>query len=108
MDAFAKPGFDNDNELMKIMSDVSPKNSENIKEDLFCEDHGIANLREGIRLLSIHWENKIKKLESQVDVTLNHEWFFRMSCLVLDVLLTPRTCWSQIVGPAPLLLHKKK
>lgn len=106
MDAFAKAGFDNNNELMKILSDVSPNNSENINEDLIFEDDGIVNLREGIRL-SMHWENKIKELESQVDVTLNHEWFFRMSCLVLDVLLTPETCWSKILDPHPSCCIKK-
>ncbi|TKW12337.1 hypothetical protein SEVIR_5G029600v4 [Setaria viridis] len=67
MNAFAKAGVDNVNELMKIMSDVSPKNSENINEDLIFEDDGNANLREGIRVLSAHWENKIKELESQLD-----------------------------------------
>ncbi|OEL25667.1 hypothetical protein BAE44_0013313, partial [Dichanthelium oligosanthes] len=67
MDAFVKAGFDNVNELMKIMPNVSPKNIENITDDLIFEDDGIANLREGIWVLSTHWENKIKELESQLD-----------------------------------------
>ncbi|XP_062208929.1 nuclear envelope-associated protein 2-like isoform X2 [Phragmites australis] len=65
-DAFAKSGFDNDNELLKIMSDVSP-NSENIDKDLILEDDGIAKLRVGIMVLSAHWTNKSKELESQLD-----------------------------------------
>lgn len=66
-DAFAKAGFDNVNEILKIHSDVLSKNSENIDQDLIFEDDGVAKLREDIRVLSAHWENRSKELESQVD-----------------------------------------
>lgn len=67
-DAFAKAGFDNVDEILKIHSDVPSKNSENIDQDLVLEDDGVAKLRQGIRVLSAHWENRSKELESQVDL----------------------------------------
>ncbi|RLN30122.1 hypothetical protein C2845_PM05G11720 [Panicum miliaceum] len=58
MDAVAKAGSksDEDKELLKILSDVSPRN-----------DTEIARLREEIRILSAHWTNKTKELESQLE-----------------------------------------
>jgi len=67
-DAFAKAGFDNVNEILRTHSDVPSKNSENINQDLVFEDDGVAKLRQGIRVLSAHWENRSKELESQVDL----------------------------------------
>ncbi|CAD6231749.1 unnamed protein product [Miscanthus lutarioriparius] len=65
-DAFAKDGSDNVNEILRTHSDVPSKNSENINQDLVFEDDGVAKLRQGIRVLSAHWENRSKELESQL------------------------------------------
>lgn len=67
MDEFDKVGFDNVNEILKILSDVSSKNSENINHLIF-DDDGMAKLRDGIRVLSAHRQNRSKELESQVDL----------------------------------------
>jgi chromosome segregation ATPase len=68
MDAVAKAGSrsDKDNELLKILSDVSPRNVQNLNNLLNAKDTEIARLREEIRILSAHWTNKTKELESQV------------------------------------------
>ncbi|OQU77355.1 hypothetical protein SORBI_3009G033800 [Sorghum bicolor] len=67
MDAVAKAGSrsDKDNELLKILSDVSPRNVQNLNNLLNAKDTEIARLREEIRILSAHWTNKTKELESQ-------------------------------------------
>jgi hypothetical protein len=67
-DAFAKAGFHIVNEILNIHSDVPSKNSENIDQDLVLEDDGVAKLRQRITVLSAHWENRSKELESQVDL----------------------------------------
>ncbi|CAD6238765.1 unnamed protein product [Miscanthus lutarioriparius] len=36
------------------------------EQDLIFEDDGVAKLRKGIRVLSAHWENRSKELESQL------------------------------------------
>ena len=54
------------NELLKILSDVSPRNVKNLNNLLNAKDTEIARLREEIRILSAHWTNKTKELESQV------------------------------------------
>jgi predicted nucleic acid-binding Zn-ribbon protein len=66
MDAVSKAGSKKDNELLKILSDVSPRNVENISKHLNAKDTEIARLRDEIRILSAHWTNKTKELESQV------------------------------------------
>jgi uncharacterized coiled-coil protein SlyX len=68
MDAIAKAGSrsDKDNELLKILSDVSPRNVQNLNSLLNAKNTEIARLREEIRILSAHWTNKTKELESQV------------------------------------------
>jgi chromosome segregation ATPase len=68
MDAVAKAGSksDKDNELLKILSHVSPRNVQNLNNLLNAKDTEIARLREEIRILSAHWTNKTKELESQV------------------------------------------
>jgi len=68
MDAVAKAGSksEKDNELLKILSDVSPRNVQNLNNLLNAKDTEIARLREEIRILSAHWTNKTKELESQV------------------------------------------
>ncbi|EES00611.2 hypothetical protein BDA96_03G146400 [Sorghum bicolor] len=66
-DAFAKAGFHIVNEILNIHSDVPSKNSENIDQDLVLEDDGVAKLRQRITVLSAHWENRSKELESQLD-----------------------------------------
>jgi chromosome segregation ATPase len=68
MDAVSKAGSKKDNELLKILSDVSPRNVENINKHLNAEDTGIVRLRDEIRILSAHWTNKTKELESQVSL----------------------------------------
>ncbi|WVZ96160.1 hypothetical protein U9M48_041831 [Paspalum notatum var. saurae] len=69
MDAVAKAGSksDKDNELLKILSDVSPRNVQNLNNILNAKDTEIARLREEIRILSAHWTNKTKELESQLE-----------------------------------------
>jgi chromosome segregation ATPase len=68
MDAVAKAGSKSskDNELLKILSDVSPKNVQNLNNLLNVKATEIARLREEIRILSAHWMKKTKELESQV------------------------------------------
>ncbi|AQK41976.1 hypothetical protein ZEAMMB73_Zm00001d024756 [Zea mays] len=69
MDAVAKAGSrsDKDNELLKILSDVSPRNVQNLNNLLNAKDTEIARLREEIRILSAHWTNKTKELESHLE-----------------------------------------
>ncbi|KAK1692575.1 hypothetical protein QYE76_009272 [Lolium multiflorum] len=67
MDAVSKAGSKKDNELLKILSDVSPRNVENISKHLNAKDTEIARLRDEIRILSAHWTNKTKELESQLE-----------------------------------------
>lgn len=69
MDAVAKAGSksDKDNELLKVLSDVSPRNVQNLNNLLNAKDTEIARLREEIRILSAHWTNKTKELESQLE-----------------------------------------
>ncbi|CAN6326614.1 unnamed protein product [Urochloa humidicola] len=69
MDAVAKAGSksDKDNELLKILSDVSPRNVQNLNNLLNAKDTEIARLREEIRILSAHWTNKTEELESQLE-----------------------------------------
>lgn len=69
MDAIAKAGSrsDKDNELLKILSDVSPRNVQNLNSLLNAKNTEIARLREEIRILSAHWTNKTKELESQLE-----------------------------------------
>lgn len=58
MDAVAKAGSNKDTELLKILSDVSPRNIENINKRLNAKDAEIARLRDEIRILSAHWTKK--------------------------------------------------
>ncbi|XP_052155174.1 nuclear envelope-associated protein 2-like [Oryza glaberrima] len=67
MDAVAKVGSNKDNELLKILSDVSPRNIDNLNKLLNAKDAEIARLRDEIRILSAHWTNKTKELESQLE-----------------------------------------
>ncbi|KAL6865344.1 hypothetical protein ACP4OV_016495 [Aristida adscensionis] len=67
MDAVAKAGSNKDNELLKILADVSPRNVQNLNNLLTAKDTEIARLREEIRILSAHWTNKTKELESQLE-----------------------------------------
>lgn len=67
MDAVAKAGSNKDTELLKILSDVSPRNIENINKRLNAKDAEIARLRDEIRILSAHWTKKTKELESQLE-----------------------------------------
>ncbi|XP_006654020.1 nuclear envelope-associated protein 2-like [Oryza brachyantha] len=67
MDAVAKAGSNKDNELLKILSDVSPRNIDNLNKLLNAKDVEIARLRDEIRILSAHWTNKTKELESQLE-----------------------------------------
>ncbi|KQK07678.1 nuclear envelope-associated protein 2 [Brachypodium distachyon] len=67
MDTVVKAGSNKDNELLKILSDVSPRNIENISKHLNAKDAEIARLRDEIRILSAHWTNKTKELESQLE-----------------------------------------
>lgn len=67
MVAVAKAGSNKDNELLKVLSDVSPRNFENISKHLNAKDTEIARLREEIRILSAHWTNKTKELELQLE-----------------------------------------
>jgi chromosome segregation ATPase len=81
MDAVAKAGSksDKDNELLKILSDVSPRNVQNLNNLLNAKDTEIARLREEIRILSAHWTNKSKDLESQVhSIPFTHKNAFRI------------------------------
>lgn len=66
MGAVSRAGSSKDNELLKVLSDVSPRNIENISKHLNSKDTEIARLRDEIRILSAHWTNKTKELESQV------------------------------------------
>ncbi|EMS68086.1 hypothetical protein TRIUR3_19439 [Triticum urartu] len=65
MGAVSRAGSSKDNELLKVLSDVSPRNIENIGKHLNTKDTEIARLRDEIRILSAHWTNKTKELESQ-------------------------------------------
>lgn len=67
MEAVSKAGSNKDNELLKVLSDVSPRNVENISKHLNAKDTEIARLRDEIRILSAHWTNKTKELESQLE-----------------------------------------
>ncbi|EEC78475.1 hypothetical protein OsI_18362 [Oryza sativa Indica Group] len=67
MDAVAKVGSNKDNELLKILSDVSPRNIDNLNKLLNAKDAEIARLRDEIRILSAHWTNKTKELETQLE-----------------------------------------
>lgn len=67
MDAVSRAGSNKDNELLKVLSDVSPRNIENISKHLNTKDTEIARLRDEIRILSAHWTNKTKELESQLE-----------------------------------------
>jgi chromosome segregation ATPase len=85
MDAVAKVGSNKDNELLKILSDVSPRNIDNLNKLLNAKDAEIARLRDEIRILSAHWTNKTKELESQVYGSLsfihrNAEYYYKETC----------------------------
>ncbi|XBJ22714.1 hypothetical protein VPH35_001054 [Triticum aestivum] len=67
MGAVSRAGSSKDNELLKVLSDVSPRNIENIGKHLNTKDTEIARLRDEIRILSAHWTNKTKELESQLE-----------------------------------------
>ncbi|XP_062181698.1 nuclear envelope-associated protein 2-like [Phragmites australis] len=67
MDTVAKAGSNKDNELLKILADVSPRNVQNLNNLLTAKDTEIARLRDEIRILSAHWTNKTKELESQLE-----------------------------------------
>uniref|UniRef100_N1R138 Uncharacterized protein n=1 Tax=Aegilops tauschii TaxID=37682 RepID=N1R138_AEGTA len=67
MGAVSRAGSSKDNELLKVLSDVSPRNIENISKHLNTKDTEIARLRDEIRILSAHWTNKTKELESQLE-----------------------------------------
>lgn len=53
-------------ELRRVLEDVSSKNIENLNRHMSAKDDEIARLRDEIRILSVHWINKTKELESQV------------------------------------------
>lgn len=85
MDAVAKVGSNKDNELLKILSDVSPRNIDNLNKLLNAKDAEIARLRDEIRILSAHWTNKTKELETQVYGSLsfihrNVEYYYKETC----------------------------
>ncbi|KAL6850012.1 hypothetical protein ACP4OV_020639 [Aristida adscensionis] len=63
-DAFAIIGHDDGNKLLKIVPGVSPK-SEKTDRGLMFEEDAFARLGEDIRVLSVHFKNKSKELESQ-------------------------------------------
>ncbi|KAJ4775930.1 hypothetical protein LUZ62_060192 [Rhynchospora pubera] len=65
--AVSKAGSDRDSELRRVLEEVSPKNIENLNRLLSAKDEEIARLRDEIRILSAHWINKTKELESQLE-----------------------------------------
>ncbi|KAE8798362.1 tropomyosin-like [Hordeum vulgare] len=67
MGAVSRAGSSKDDELLKVLSDVSPRNIENISKHLNTKDTEIARLRDEIRILTVHWTNKTKELESQLE-----------------------------------------
>ncbi|KAG8067083.1 hypothetical protein GUJ93_ZPchr0005g15039 [Zizania palustris] len=87
MDAVAKVGSDKDNELLKILSDVSPRNIENLNKLLNTKDAEIARLRDEIKILSAHWTNKTKELESQLEKQRRTDQELKKRILKLDFCL---------------------
>ncbi|KAJ1692039.1 hypothetical protein LUZ63_008737 [Rhynchospora breviuscula] len=65
--AVSMAGSDRDSKLRRVLEEVSPKNIENLNRLLSAKDEEIARLREEIRILSAHWINKTKELESQLE-----------------------------------------
>ncbi|KAL5202934.1 hypothetical protein ABZP36_013886 [Zizania latifolia] len=87
MDAVAKVGSNKDNELLKILSDVSPRNIENLNKLLNTKDAEIARLRDEIKILSAHWTNKTKELESQLEKQRRTDQELKKRILKLDFCL---------------------
>ncbi|KAF3340486.1 eukaryotic translation initiation factor 3 subunit A-like protein [Carex littledalei] len=58
---------DRECELRRVLEDVSSKNIENLNRHMSAKDDEIARLRDEIRILSVHWINKTKELESQLE-----------------------------------------
>ncbi|KAG6701166.1 hypothetical protein I3842_08G152100 [Carya illinoinensis] len=67
MQTVAKAGASKDCELRKLLNEVSPKNFEKINKLLIVKDEEIAKLKDEIKIMSAHWENKTKELESQLE-----------------------------------------
>ncbi|KAG6645833.1 hypothetical protein I3843_08G145300 [Carya illinoinensis] len=67
MQTVAKAGASKDCELRKLLNEVSPKNFEKINKLLIVKDEEIAKLKDEIKIMSAHWKNKTKELESQLE-----------------------------------------
>ncbi|XP_022861727.1 nuclear envelope-associated protein 2-like isoform X1 [Olea europaea var. sylvestris] len=63
----AKAGANKDCELWKILDEVSPKNFEKMNKLLTAKDEELAKLRDEVRIMSAHWKQKTKELESQLE-----------------------------------------
>ncbi|KAL9267551.1 Nuclear envelope-associated protein 2-like protein [Drosera capensis] len=64
-EAIVKAGVNEDSELRKILHEVFPENLEKMNKLLVAKDDEIANLKEALRTLSIHWKLKSEEMESE-------------------------------------------
>jgi len=67
MEAVSKSGMSKDCELRRILDEVSPKNIEKMNRLLSAKDDEISQLRDEVRILSIHWKLKTEELETQLE-----------------------------------------
>lgn len=74
MQAVARAGLSKDNELRRILDEVSPKNVDKINKLLVVKDEEISKLKDEIRIVTADWKMKTKELESQVlfPILLSH------------------------------------
>ncbi|XP_042401611.1 nuclear envelope-associated protein 2-like isoform X1 [Zingiber officinale] len=67
MDVVEIAGAKKDCEFRKILTEVLPKNIENINKHLTAKDEEIARLRDEIRVLSVHWKQQSEELQAQLE-----------------------------------------
>ncbi|CAM8942609.1 unnamed protein product [Rhodiola kirilowii] len=67
MQAISTAGINKDSELLRLLEEISPKNSENLNRLLALKDDEIAELKDEIRIMSTHWKLKTKELELQIE-----------------------------------------
>lgn len=79
MVAVEMAGARKDCEFRKILTEVLPKNIENINKHLTAKDEEIASLRDEIKVLSAHWKQQSEELHAQVSLHVTANIYFQQN-----------------------------
>ncbi|KAI4310914.1 hypothetical protein MLD38_035859 [Melastoma candidum] len=67
MEALARPGPNGDCEIRRLQDKVSPSNIEKINGLLVVKNEELADLRDEISAMSVHWKLKAKEMDGQLE-----------------------------------------